>query len=150
MAAVCIRPSKFRLQRKNETYLSASIRPDKSVSVSVVDHELRLLDQGLSVKGDGNTAHVDVAGIRVHLCLSALIGHNNLLQGELFESSLVLFVFCGIGIAQNGLDFCQGLFGRHFFGLVVFLLGLLGFLFLAFGLSLGLTSSLGGGLLFGL
>mmetsp|Transcript_77573 Transcript_77573/g.116622 ORF Transcript_77573/g.116622 Transcript_77573/m.116622 type:complete len:207 (-) Transcript_77573:554-1174(-) len=73
------RPRRDRLHHRR---LARSVGADETVSISVIDDDLRIFNERFPVKGHRDTTDVDIASIRVQLSLFGFVRDGNVLLGQ--------------------------------------------------------------------
>ena len=127
--------------------LARTVGTDETIPVSIVDDQIGLLNQVLSMKRNRNSTNVDIARVGVQSALLGLVGDNNVVFGQLLECLLTF----GIDIALDvqSVQCIGNVIAIFVFFLVCFLVSLLTLALagLALGLLLLLTLLLGKSLL---
>ena len=77
--------------------LAGTVGANKAIPVAIVDDQIGLLDEVLSVEGYRNSTDVDVARVGMQSTLLGLVRDNNIVFGKLLESRLAF----GIDVALD-------------------------------------------------
>ena len=127
--------------------LARTVGTDETIPVSIVDDQIGLLNQVLSMKGNRNSTNVDIARVGVQSALLGLVRNNNVVFGQLLESLLTFGVDVALDVQSvQCIGNVVAIFVLLLVRLLVFLLTL-SLAGLALGFLLLFTLLLGKGLL---